>query len=106
MTDNEPRVLITAIKCDRCGDSSTDGLTHIYTETGEAVRKPLPMLVSASDARHSVEDCRCVKCGGSVLIATEPVATSHLVGGFEWMHAASGRGHLGEYDPATGEVVP
>ena len=42
----------------------------------------------------------------TILIATEPVPTSHLVGGFEWMHAASGRGHLGEYDPATGEVVP
>jgi len=65
------------------------------------------LLVGAAlERREWIFRYKCTLCNGRPMIATAPLPTSHLVGGFEWMHAASGRGHLGEYDPATGEVVP
>ena len=64
------------------------------------------LLVSAAlERREWIFRYKCTLCNGRPMIATEPVPTSHLVGGHEFLHTI-GYGHLGEYDPATGEVVP
>ena len=100
MTDNDPRMLITAIKCQKCGLE----LAQRFTVNGDRVVH-LPYETTITEARSWVADKITSHCKGDILIATEPVPTSHLVGGHEFLHTI-GYGHLGEYDPATGEVVP
>ena len=98
MTDNEPRVLITAIKCQKCDPADYNGHTIFL----DGAFHHYPFVRSADYVRDLAATLLCAKCRSHVRIATEPVPTSHLVGGHEFLHTI-GYGHLGEYDPATGE---
>ncbi|MDE2106179.1 MAG: hypothetical protein KGL39_53665 [Patescibacteria group bacterium] len=101
----EPRVLITAIKCQKCGlDYETgwvDGEIHLF-----------PAIVSVRYARNLARTPHSYRlnrpetpyCGGSVLIATEPVPTSHISGGAEWMNTLR-FGDLDGEEPADKPVL-